>query len=82
MFIFNTYELMNKNCLHNVISFSYVSICLVLCRGRVDMNEWIEAINLVAATYSSPPLPAPIGSWYDIGIDFCFQVIEKLLIAI
>jgi len=29
------------------------------------MNEWIEAINLVAATYSSPPLPAPVGSWYS-----------------
>ena len=28
------------------------------------MNDWIEAINLVAATYSSPPLPAPVGSWY------------------
>ncbi|XP_068702180.1 PH and SEC7 domain-containing protein 3-like isoform X2 [Montipora foliosa] len=27
-----------------------------------DMNDWIEAINLVAATYSSPPLPAPVGS--------------------
>ena len=29
------------------------------------MNEWIEAINLVAATYSAPPLPAPVGSWYS-----------------
>lgn len=29
------------------------------------MNEWIEAINLVAATYSAPPLPAPVGSWYN-----------------
>ncbi|PFX17482.1 PH and SEC7 domain-containing protein 3 [Stylophora pistillata] len=27
-----------------------------------DMNEWIEAINLVAATFSAPPLPAPVGS--------------------
>jgi len=36
----------------------------LLCRNHRDMNDWIEAINLVAATYSSPPLPAPVGSWY------------------
>ena len=36
----------------------------LLCRNHRDMHDWIEAINLVAATYSSPPLPAPVGSWY------------------
>ena len=40
--------------------FSFLS-----CRNHHDMNEWIEAINLVAATYSAPPLPAPVGSWYN-----------------
>ena len=38
---------------------------LPLCRNHHDMNEWIEATNLVAATYSAPPLPAPVGSWYN-----------------
>ncbi|XP_067052123.1 PH and SEC7 domain-containing protein 1-like isoform X3 [Acropora muricata] len=31
-------------------------------KNHRDMHDWIEAINLVAATYSSPPLPAPVGS--------------------
>jgi hypothetical protein len=26
------------------------------------MNKWIDAINLVAASFSSPPLPAAIDS--------------------
>ncbi|XP_078366616.1 PH and SEC7 domain-containing protein 2-like isoform X2 [Oculina patagonica] len=35
---------------------------LFQAKNQHDMNEWIEAINLVAATYSAPPLPAPVGS--------------------
>lgn len=31
------------------------------CRGKQEMNEWIAAINLVAA-HSSPPLMAPIAN--------------------
>ncbi|XP_032230434.2 PH and SEC7 domain-containing protein 1 isoform X4 [Nematostella vectensis] len=35
---------------------------LFQARGRTDMSEWIAAINQVAATFSAPPLPPPIGS--------------------
>ncbi|KAK3727506.1 hypothetical protein QZH41_018368, partial [Actinostola sp. cb2023] len=31
-------------------------------RNQPDMKEWIDIINLVAATFSSPPLAAPVGS--------------------
>ena len=36
-------------------------ILSVLFRGKQEMNEWIGAINLVAA-HSSPPLMAPIAN--------------------
>lgn len=45
------------------------------------MNEWIEAINLVAATYSAPPLPAPVGSWYNnVTYTFCDQTFNQLIL--
>lgn len=49
----------------NVIVIYYIVSLLSFHRNQHDMNEWIEAINLVAATYSAPPLPAPVGSWYN-----------------
>ncbi len=31
-------------------------------RDKADMLAWVEGLNLVAASFSSPPLPAPVGS--------------------
>jgi len=30
--------------------------------GPAEVASWIETINFVAASFSSPPLPAPVGS--------------------
>lgn len=37
-------------------------VYLLEAQDAGDMHAWIQAINLAAALYSSPPLPAPIGS--------------------
>jgi PH/SEC7 domain-containing protein len=37
-------------------------VYLLAAPNAEDMHAWIQAINLAAALYSSPPLPAPIGS--------------------
>ena len=31
-------------------------------RGTTELQEWIDTINLVAASLSSPPLPSGVGS--------------------
>ena len=54
-----------RHCSLQVYSPQTVIPFFLSCRNLHDMNEWIEAINLVAATYSAPPLPAPVGSWYN-----------------
>ncbi|XP_031568193.1 PH and SEC7 domain-containing protein 1-like isoform X2 [Actinia tenebrosa] len=35
---------------------------LFQAKNHNDMAGWIDMLNLVAATFSSPPLPAPVGS--------------------
>ncbi|XP_062522277.1 PH and SEC7 domain-containing protein 3-like [Corticium candelabrum] len=37
-------------------------VYLFQAQDPADMIAWMQAINLAAALYSSPPLPAPIGS--------------------
>ncbi|CAB3987187.1 PH and SEC7 domain-containing 1-like isoform X2, partial [Paramuricea clavata] len=37
-------------------------VLLFQARDKADMNGWVEGLNLVAASFSSPPLPAPVGS--------------------
>ncbi|XP_028408514.1 PH and SEC7 domain-containing protein 1-like [Dendronephthya gigantea] len=37
-------------------------VLLFQARNKADMLEWVEGLNLVAASFSSPPLPAPVGS--------------------
>ena len=31
-------------------------------RGTTELQEWIDTINLIAASLSSPPLPSGVGS--------------------
>ena len=33
-----------------------------MCRNLDDLHQWVNCINLVAAMFSSPPLPGGIGS--------------------
>ena len=65
----------------------FVSLCstnclfFLSCRNLHDMNEWIEAVNLVAATYSAPPLPAPVGSWYNkLSYTFCNETFNNFIL--
>ncbi|XP_046859967.1 PH and SEC7 domain-containing protein 1-like isoform X3 [Xenia sp. Carnegie-2017] len=37
-------------------------VLLFQARDKADMFAWVECLNLVAATFSSPPLPAAVGS--------------------
>ena len=36
--------------------------CCINDRGTTELQEWIDTINLVAASLSSPPLPSGVGS--------------------
>ena len=45
------------------IKFGVVTDFLLLpSRGAVELQEWIDTINIIAASLSAPPLPSAVGS--------------------
>jgi hypothetical protein len=41
------------------VAMDDLSLC---CRGTTELQEWVDTINLVAASLSAPPLPSGVGS--------------------
>ena len=44
------------------VRFSTGSLCYFQASSENSMKEWVECINFMAAMFSAPPLPLPVGS--------------------